>query len=172
MDDSKQDPRKLTLGHLLAKVSRLVGGRMRMKLEGIGMRHAQGMILSYLWQKDGIAQNALAQALNITPPTATNTLQRMERDGWIERRRDVTDQRVVRVYLTGKADALRAEALAIFRELDRELAAVLTHSERSILMASLLKVHHHLSQSIEASDLSCLRQGNSRDGEDEGKEKR
>ena len=154
MDDPKQDPRKLTLGHLLAKVSRLVGGRMRMKLEGIGLHHAQGMILSHLWRKDGHSPEHLARALHITPPTATNTLQRMERGGWIERRRDATDQRVVRVYLTGKADALRVEALAIFRELDRELTAVLTDSERSILMASLLKVHHHLTQSIEASDPS------------------
>ena len=59
-----------------------------------------------------------------------------------------------------------------FGSLDGELTAVLTDSERSILMASLLKVHHHLTQSVEASDRSCPRQGNPRDEGDEGKEKR
>ncbi|MCG6880129.1 MAG: MarR family winged helix-turn-helix transcriptional regulator [Deltaproteobacteria bacterium] len=168
MDDCKRDPGKPTLGNLLAKVSRLVGGRMRMKLEGIGLHHAQGMILFHLWRKDGIAQNALAHALHITPPTATNTLQRMERDGWVERRRDVTDQRIVRVYLTGKAEALRAEAAATFRELDGELTAMLTDDERSILMRSLLKVHDHLTQSMDAPDPSPPCQDSLRD-EEEGK---
>jgi DNA-binding MarR family transcriptional regulator len=169
MTDSKRNTQKLTLGHLLGKVCRLVGGRMRMRLEGIGLHHAQGMILFHLWHKDGMAQNVLAQALHITPPTATNTLQRMERDGWIERRRDATDQRIVRVYLTEKARALRAEARTTFRELDRELTSVLTDNERGILMTSLLKVHRHLSQSMEASDLSCLGQGNPCDEEKESR---
>ncbi len=159
MTESKHDPQKLTLGHLLAKVSRLVGGRMRMKLEGIGLRHAQGMILYQLWHRDGIAQNVLAQALHITAPTATNTLQRMERNGWIERRRDAKDQRIVLVYLTEKAKALRSEARASFRELDRELNSMLTHDERKTLMALLFKVHGHLSQNPPNSDPSCLRQG-------------
>jgi DNA-binding MarR family transcriptional regulator len=156
MIDSKYGPKKLTLGHLLAKVSRLVGGRMRMKLEGIGLRHAQGMILYQLWHKDGIAQNVLAQALNITPATATNTLQRMEQNGWIERRRDVKDQRIVRVYLTEKAKALRAEAGASFRELDRELDAMLTDNQHKTLMALLSKIHGRLSQNPPDSDQSGL----------------
>jgi len=96
-----------------------------------------------------MAQNVLAQALNITPPTTTNTLQRMERNGWIRRRRDKTDQRIVRVYLTNKARALRQEVRNTFQELDRELTAVLSENELNILMASLLKVHHHLSQKIQ-----------------------
>jgi len=172
MVEQQTNPPKPSLGRLLAKVSRLVGGRMRTKLEGIGLHHAQGMILSHLWRQDGLAQNALAQALHITPPTATSTLQRMERDGWVERRRDAADQRVVRVFLTPKADALRAEALATFRELDRELAAVLTDEERSALLASLLKVHHHLTRSVEGSEPSGPGQGDPADQEDGPKEER
>jgi DNA-binding MarR family transcriptional regulator len=149
MKNSQQNPQKTTLGHLLANVSRLVGGRMRMRLQEFGLYHAQGMILFHLWREDGVAQNVLAQALNITPPTATNTLQRMERNGWIRRRRDKTDQRIVRVYLTEKAGALHEEVRNTFRELDRELTAVLSENERDILVASLLKVHHRLSQKIQ-----------------------
>ena len=152
MNKSNKDPQNPTLGHLLAGVSRLVGARMRRKLEGIGLRHAQGMILYQLWQHDGIAQNVLAHALHITPPTATATLQRMERNGWIERRRHVTDQRIVQVYLTEKSKALRAEARASFQELDKELTSALTDEERNILMTLLLKVHLHISQSMEGCD--------------------
>jgi DNA-binding MarR family transcriptional regulator len=155
MDDSTQNSLKQTLGHLLANVSRLVGSRMRIKLEAIGLHHAQGMILFHLWRKDGIAQNVLAQALHITPPTATSTLQRMERDGWIERRRDADDQRVVRVYLTDKARTLRTEARVSLQEIDRELTSVLTDEERKRLIASLTKVHHHLSRGLTDSNACC-----------------
>lgn len=139
------------LGQLLAKVSRLVGGRMRMKLEKIGLPHAQGMILFHLWRRDGIAQNVLAQVLHIRPPTATNTLQRMQRDGWVERRRDEADQRIVRVHLTDKAKTLRKEARAMFQELDRELSAVLTDHEHDMFVAILSKVHHHLARTSGAA---------------------
>lgn len=135
---------KMTLGHLLAKVSRLVGTHMRMNLEEIGLPHAHGTILFHLWHQDGIAQNTLAKTLHITPPTTTSTLQRMERDGWIERRRDESDQRIVRVYLTKKAGLVRNKARKVFEELDRELASVMTDAERQTMIDSLLKVQSHL----------------------------
>ena len=157
MLNAKEDQRQFTLGQLLGQVCRLVGGRMRMKLESIGLHHAQGLILFQLWHHDGLAQNALAQALHITPPTATNTLQRMERDGWIERRRDATDHRVVRVYLTAKASVLREEVRASFRDLDQELTSMLTEKECGILMGSLLKVRHLLSEGV--TDIGRSRRG-------------
>ena len=136
---------KPTLGQLLAKVSRLVGTRMREKLEEFGLPHSHAMILFHLWRKDGLAQNILAKTLHITPPTATSTLQRMERDGWIERKRDDSDQRIVRVYLTEKSGVVRDGARKVFEELDRELASVMTDQERRIMIDSLLKVQSHLS---------------------------
>lgn len=140
----EMDLEKITLGHLLAQVSRLVGSRMRDKLEGFGLHRAQGLILVQLWHENGIPQHALAQSLRITPATMTNTLQRMERAGWIERRRGDTDQRIVRVYFTRKAAALHEEIRMSMRELDDEMAAALTGEERRILRESLLKVRRHL----------------------------
>ena len=135
---------------------------MRSKLTETGLHHAQAMVLFHLWHKDGIAQNALAGDLNITPPTATNTLQRMERDGWISRSRDTKDQRVVRVYLTEKAKALRNQARISFQELDDELTSVLTKKECHIFLVSLKKVHHYLSRTYVAAALpDAGRTGNS-----------
>ncbi len=144
MVDPQQNPWNLTLGHLLAQVSRLVGERMRARMEGIGLHRAQAMTLFQLWHQDGMAQNVLARALHITPATATTTLQRMERDGWIERGRDREDQRVVRVHLTAKARALQAEVRASLKELDEELTAGLSGEEQRLLRESLLKVRSRL----------------------------
>lgn len=152
MTASQLDPHKLSLGQLLASISRLVGKRMRILFEEIGLHQAQAMVLYYLWYKEGIAQNVLAKALHITPSTMTNTLQRMERDGWVQRRRDAADHRVVRVHLTRKAKALRKEAHNTFKELDKELAAVLCDGERNILFTSLVKVRRYLLQKTGVPD--------------------
>jgi MarR family transcriptional regulator, organic hydroperoxide resistance regulator len=167
MGHFNEDPQKLAIGHLLAHVCRLVGSRRRMKLESIGLHHAQGMVLFRLWQEDGIPQRVLAQALHITPPTASSTLQRMERDGWIQRRRDESDQRIVRVHLTEAARRLREDARASFIELDKEMTSLLTDHEHETLRQSLLKVHRYLVQTESAdTDRSCSPQTTSPNSEE------
>ncbi|HSH69261.1 MAG TPA: MarR family transcriptional regulator [Deferrisomatales bacterium] len=144
MTDPQPDSRGPTLAHLLAQVSRLVGGRMRARMEGLGLRRAQALALFQLWHEDGMAQNVLARALHISPATATSTLQGMERDGWIARGRDPVDQRIVRVHLTPKARTLQAEVQGSLEALDEELTAGLSGEEQRLLRESLLKVRSRL----------------------------
>ena len=144
MQQSKHDPHKLTLGQLLMQVCRLTGDRLRVKMEEIGLHKGQGFILFHLWHHDGIAQNVIAHARHVSPATVTSMLQRMERDGWITRERDPEDQRVVRVHLTEKAKALHKEAQGVFRDLDAELTASLTHAEQKALRELLSKIHGQL----------------------------
>lgn len=155
MTDATNPQAEPTLGQLLAHVSRLIGRRRRMKLAEIGLHHAQGMILSRLWHEDGISQLELARALHVRPPTASNTLKRMERDGWVERRRDAADQRIVRIYLTAKARGVHAEIRAMFRDLDHELGSALDARERETLRHSLQKVHHYLADQAEQEERCC-----------------
>lgn len=144
MQTAQQFSQEKSLGLLLGRVCRLVGAERRMALEDIGLYHAQGMILFRLWRDDGLSQSQLAEALHIASPTVSSTLKRMERDGWIARRRDENDQRIVRVYLTEKAKQLRTEAHASFTAMDQEFAAILSGQEQEILRRSLSKVYQYL----------------------------
>ena len=152
-------PDKLTLGQLLLQVCRLTGDRLRVKMEEIGLHKGQGFILFHLWHHDGIPQNVIAHAMHVSPATVTSMLQRMERDGWIERRRDEADNRIVRVYLTEKARALHEKARAAFRGLDDELTAGLTQEEQKTLRELLLKVHDHLAPEGELHHHAPWREG-------------
>lgn len=83
-------------------------------------------------------QRELAEALHIAPATLTTMLQRMERDGVIERHADVNDQRLTRVTLTdagreraselGKAHAANVNVLlgGLSESDRRELVRLLT----------------------------------------------
>ena len=129
------------MGQLLAQVCRMTGHHLRSYMERIGLHRGQGFALVHLWHHDGVPQREISDAMHISPSSATNMLQRMERDGWIRRERDSVDQRIVRVYLTERAKKLRTEARGVFREMEEELAAVYTEQERATLRRLLLKLH-------------------------------
>ena len=133
----------MTVGQLLAQVCRMSGHRLQGHMHKIGLHRGQGFALIHLLHKDGIPQRALSRSMHISPASVTNMLQRMERDGWIERRRDELDQRVVRVYLTGKAEETRIQAERVFQEMEDALNAIYTAEEQSTLKRLLTKLHTH-----------------------------
>jgi len=140
---SQRGHRELTVGQLLAQVCRLTGHHLRTHMEKLGLHRGQGFALVHLWHHDGVPQRDLAEAMHIRPASVTNMLQRMERDGWIERKRDDEDQRVVRVFITSKAKGLRDKAQTVFAQMEDELNAVYTKEEQKTLRALLLKLHDH-----------------------------
>jgi DNA-binding MarR family transcriptional regulator len=137
---------ELTVGQLLAQVCRMTGHHLRTHMEKIGLHRGQGFALIHLWHVDGIPQHELARAMHLRPASVTNMLQRMERDGWISRSRDEEDQRLVRVFITAKAKAMRKEARAVFQAMEEELSAVYTEEERVTLRYLLLKLHDRFAQ--------------------------
>jgi DNA-binding MarR family transcriptional regulator len=144
MLEEKQSLEELSLAQLVSHVCRLSGERLRVIIEGIGLYKGQAFILFQLRKRPGMAQNEIAHRLHISPASVTNSLKRLERDGWITRQRDSKDQRMVRVYLTGKAKALQERIRGSFDELDTELKAVLTDKEERQLRNLLIMIHKHL----------------------------
>lgn len=143
MNEKRKPSEEMTVGQLLAQVCRMSGHRLRGHMEKIGLHRGQGFALIHLWHNDGMSQRDLARSMHISPASVTNMLQRMERDGWIERKRDEADQRVVRVYLTAKAKATRIQAKRVFREMEDELGSVYTAEEQSALKRLLTKLYEH-----------------------------
>lgn len=142
MNDHHTSADGLTVAQLLAQVCRMTGHRLRGHMEKIGLHRGQGFALIHLWHKDGIPQRDLARSMHISPASVTNMLQRMERAGWIARKRDEADQRVVRVFATPKAQKMRIHAKRAFQEMEDDLAAVYTPEEQETLKRLLLKLHN------------------------------
>lgn len=88
---------------------RLMGGIMRrhrhlshLMLKDQDVHPGQPPVLFELARHDGMRQSELAERIRITPATLTVMLNRMVKNGHVERRTDPDDQRVSRVYLTDK----------------------------------------------------------------------
>jgi DNA-binding MarR family transcriptional regulator len=92
---------------------------------------------------DGASQRELAGRMRIEPPTLVRHLDKLAEDGYVERRPDPDDRRVVRVVVTAKG---RSRLAALHEEaewVDRELRALLSEQEVAVLGSALMKIHRH-----------------------------
>ncbi|NIQ93625.1 MAG: MarR family transcriptional regulator, partial [Desulfuromonadales bacterium] len=67
---------------------------------------AQFDLLSQVAAEPGLSQQALADRLLVTKGNVCGLLDRMERDGLVERRRDEEDRRINQVHATDKGRSL------------------------------------------------------------------
>lgn len=82
-------------------IFRSVKQHFRWVEERCGVSGAQLWAMFELAQCPGLRVSDIARALSIHQSTASNMLDKLERRGLIERRREGTDRRVVSVFLTG-----------------------------------------------------------------------
>lgn len=141
------DPQR-NFGFLLRDVSRLWSLNFQRHATELTLTQAQCRVLAYLQRNEGISQARLAELTDTDPMTLTRALDRMEADGWIERRSDPDDRRALRLYLQPSAipslqeiwrlaDRARADALVGLSAADREQLMTLLERMRSNLSAHL-----------------------------------
>lgn len=82
-------------------------------LDPEGLTYPQYLVLLELWERDGQTVKQLGEPLHLDSGTLTPLLKRMEAAGWVTRRRDDDDERIVRVSLTERGRAFRDKAKAI-----------------------------------------------------------
>lgn len=79
-------------------------------LEPLGLTYPQYVTLLVLWEDDGLSVKQLGERLGLDSATLTPLLKRLEQQGVVERRRDVEDERVVRIHLTQVGRTLQRKA--------------------------------------------------------------
>lgn len=62
-----------------------------------------------LWESDGLTIGAIAERLALEPSTITPAVKRLEAAGFLSRRRNTTDERLVEVHLTEKGRELHPQ---------------------------------------------------------------
>lgn len=118
------------LGIALGEAARAWRFSLDRRLKPLGLSRAKWLVLLHLSRDgDGPVQKELATRLCIEGPTLVGLLDRMSRDGWIERRPYGSDRRSKTVHMTDKArriipcidkaaETLRGELLSSIPESD------------------------------------------------------
>lgn len=96
-------------GFLITQIKQVQGRIFDALLQKSGIEEfngAQGRILYVLWQEDGLPIIEVAKRTGLAKTTLTSMLERMDEKGFLERVPDSKDRRILRIFLTAKAQRL------------------------------------------------------------------
>jgi MarR family transcriptional regulator, organic hydroperoxide resistance regulator len=124
----------------LGNVVRVLRARVDRALQQSGLRLGQYQVLRHLWDDDGLTPREIADRLTVEMPTVTRTVQRMVRDGLVERQAHPDDARSVRIYLTKRGADLRAQLAEIIGEQTERALRGFAPQERASFVQMLERI--------------------------------
>lgn len=86
-------------------------------LDGLGLTYPQYLVLSTLWEEDGLAISAVAERLSLESSTITPLVKRLEAAGFLTRLRNPKDERQVLVSLTDKGRSMQKKTACLTQTL-------------------------------------------------------
>jgi DNA-binding MarR family transcriptional regulator len=117
------------------------------QFERFGLSAGKFTILMQLYTaKRGLSPSEFANRANVTRATITGLLDRLEREGLVERQNHPSDRRMLTVHLTDKGEALIRSILPEHFCRTKELIASLTSREQKTFVKLLRKLKSSASE--------------------------
>lgn len=136
--------REDSLGYVINHVARVFARALHEAIAPMGVVPGQFAQLLALYERDGVTQQELCDIVEIEQPTMANTLNRMERDGLIERRPHPTDGRKQLIFLTDHARRLEGQLVEAAIDVNRRAIRDLSEEEHQDLLAVLRQLGSNL----------------------------
>jgi len=142
-DDPMPPPsfdKSASAGFLANHMARLFEQALARAIRPLGLAPAQFMALLELWRAEGITQADLCARLDVEQATMAATLNRMQRDGLIDRRPHPQDRRAQGIWLTDRARSLQPAAEAAAAAVNGRALAGLTAADRAAFLTAMSAV--------------------------------
>ena len=132
--------------NLIHEMSLMVARAFNRQVKDIGLTRTQWQVLYLLYRQDGQTQTYVAEALTMAKPPLGKVIDRLEADGWVERREDANDRRAKRVYLTGKVMPLIEPLEQIVAEIGEVATSSMSAPDKSKLISLLRTARANLAR--------------------------
>ena len=123
----------LHLSQLLYTSSRLMIQQVQVTLNELGLTYLQFLVLSILWEEDGLKVHELGTKLSLDSGTLTPLLKKLEAQNLLKRKRGEEDERTVSIHLTYPGKSLQSKTLAALQVLEDQLASDLEKSTEKLI---------------------------------------
>jgi DNA-binding MarR family transcriptional regulator len=131
---------KKSVGRIISCIHRFTHIHLNIELErykiGIGQLH----FLMKLYNKDGINQETLANDLKTDKATSARAIKKLEKEGYVLRKKDSSDNRAYKIYLTKKGKELKPKIKKITRNWTKILTDGFDEKEKEMLFSFLEKI--------------------------------
>ncbi|WP_299974345.1 MarR family transcriptional regulator [uncultured Pseudoteredinibacter sp.] len=126
------------LGFLLAKASHITSSEFHLRLKQYQIPISSWRILASCWD-DKRTVSELVEMVLLNQPTVSKSLDRLAKDGLLERNKDIENRRQVFVSLTPKGKALMEELIPLANTHEQQTFSHLSQEEKQQLTALLQK---------------------------------
>jgi len=140
-----------TLTGTINEISLMVTRIFNRRVKDLGLTRSQWQVVYLLYQHDGQTQTELAETLTMAKPPLGRVVDRLEADGWVERREDSKDRRAKRVFLTEKVTPLIGPLERIVDEIGDVTTKGMSNTERETFKKSLHIAHRNLRGEADAN---------------------
>ena len=138
-------PDKVATMNLLQSTARLSRTALASRLNGQGLYPGQDQIMLALAKEDGQTPGQLALLLGVRPPTITKTINRLQAQGFLEKRASNHDARQAHIFLTdGGRETIRAIDKSV-RKTEKQALKGLDKKEQKALFKLLARIEANLS---------------------------
>ena len=145
------------LGFLLKDTSRRYARRFEERAQALSLTLPQCRALLHLENNEGVSQKRLSELTELDPMTLVRILDRMEADGWVQRRFDPTDRRAHQLWLTARSKPVLEHIARLIAQTRAETLHGLSNEERVKLIELLERVHGNLSSLPPVAAEKCQR---------------
>lgn len=143
-DENNQAPTSNPMS-VIGELSRLVNNKILSGEEKNPLlQKSSRLIMMELARKDEVTQLDLVKSTHLKAPTVSITLQKLEKEGYVERKPDNYDLRAIRVYLTEKGSTYNKYIVKKVKEVENNALKCLTDNESRQLMRILLKLKDNI----------------------------
>ena len=132
------------LGFLLEAATRLYCRRFQTLAQDLDLSWNQCRAITCVARSQGLTQTALAELAEIDPTTLGRMLDRMEQQGWVERRADPMDRRVHALTITNTGKQLTDQMPHFLEMTSEEALRGLSNGQRRLLLSLLAQVRANL----------------------------
>jgi len=119
---------------------------MQHYLDKTGVFHAQHRILMNIYHHPNVSQNDLAKMMEVSSATIAVSLKKLEKEGYIERVVDETDNRFNKINITEKGKQVILHSKEIIEATDEKVLQDFTDEEKYNLFSLLKKVNDNLAR--------------------------
>jgi DNA-binding MarR family transcriptional regulator len=132
-----------SLGFLLGTLAKKTGARLMqlMQAEGIDIGFSGWIVLSRLWEEDGLSQQEISDRSGVAKPNISTYIDNLEKNDYVVRVDDLADRRNYKIYMTQKAKKLKDRCQALGRQTNEETMRNLTATEKETLLKLLRKMN-------------------------------
>jgi DNA-binding MarR family transcriptional regulator len=132
------------LAHLIRDAGRSLGHRLTPLLAEHDIPFGHWTFLRVLWDRDGLTQKELSDAVGVTEPTTFAAVKALMDRGYITRRHNPGNKRKFYVYLTPEGAALRDVLVPLAEEVNRIAVEGIPPENITLMRETLLQIIENL----------------------------